>query len=189
MARPTLCRIRKLNKTEVKISAKNMRQLFVDCDPFYIKNHCRGSCCTKSNNELSVAIAPNEEAHIEKLGGRVVRGLLQPREGKGGCPFQNDRGLCGVHSKGQPIGCAISPFHINFNNTIIIRFRYLCMNCHRKGTMPAYKVFRRSLDLMFDEEEAMWINNHLDAGGEDIWVWMKSDVLKIMQGNRKTRMS
>lgn len=91
----------------------------------------------------------NEEIEkISKSGGCVINGILQLENGK--CPFKY-QGLCGLHESGtKPFGCIMSPFNLNKNNTLIIRHRYISMCCYgTKKSLPAYKVHRKSLELIF----------------------------------------
>ena len=173
-------------RVRVKISSKSVRALFVDCNVDYIKENCKGICCFNSKGILNVAIAPREERHIKTLGVEVKQGQLQPKQGEKRCPFQRQNGLCKIHKK-KPIGCAISPFNLTANGIVIIRFRNLCMNCHKNGTIPAYKVFRKSLEAMFGKKETKRICLHLDAGGNDMRADMFGDVWEDLMFNRKTR--
>jgi hypothetical protein len=61
------------------------------------------------------------------------------------------------------------------------------MKCHKEGTIPAYKVFRTSLEVMFGRKEARRICVHLDGGGGDIEAKMFGDVWEDLMLNRKTR--
>lgn len=183
----TLFTIKKSNKVRVRISSKCMKVLFVECDIAYIKSNCKGSCCFNSKKLLSVAVSPSEENNIKKQGGIIINGLLQPKKGEKKCPFQRENGLCKIHKKGQPIGCLISPFNLTKNNTVIVRYRNLCMKCHKEGTIPAYKVFRRSLDVMFGRKEAIRICNHLDSKNNDVWSFMKRSIYVVLCSNARIR--
>jgi len=171
---------------KVKVSSKLMRSLFVDCNVDYIKEHCKGSCCFNSKGILNVAIAPREELYIKSLGMKVENGFLQPNAGEKRCPFQRQNGLCKIHKR-KPIGCAVSPFNLSEKGIVIVRFRNLCMNCHKKGTIPAYKVFRKSFEIMFGKKETRRICTHLDDGGGDIEANMFGDIWEDLVFNRKTR--
>lgn len=71
-------------------------------------------------------------------------------------------GLCSLHySQDKPFGCIASPFTINDNDTLIIRYRYSRMKCHGDGSY-SYVAFRPSLDLIFGKDEAEKICNELD---------------------------
>ena len=182
----TLISLKTPKRMQVKISSKSMRALFVNCDVDYIKVNCKGVCCFNSKGILNVAIAPRENCYIESLGMEIKDNLLQPNQGEKRCPFQRKNGLCKIHKK-KPIGCAISPFNLTANNVVIVRFRNLCMNCHKNGTIPAYKVFRKSLELMFGKKETKRVCNHLDNNGSDIMVGMFGDVWEDLIFNRKLR--
>ena len=174
------------NRVRVLVSSKWARVLFVPCSAGHVKHVCKGSCCFNSKGILNVTITPREEAYIEKLGGIVKNGFLQPRDGEKRCPFQHENGLCKIHKK-KPIGCAISPFNLSGHNTVVIRYRYVCMNCHKDGTVPAYKVFRKSLDVMFGKKESRRICEHFDNGGGNIMAYMFGDVWEDLVFNRKAR--
>lgn len=182
----TLIVLKTPKRVPVKISSKSIRALFVDCDVNYIKENCKGSCCFNSKGILNVAIAPREERYFKLLGAVIKQGHLQPKQGEKRCPFQRQNGLCKTHRE-KPIGCAISPFNLTANNIVIVRFRNLCMNCHKNGTIPAYKVFRKSLELMFGKKETKRVCNHLDNNGSDIMVGMFGDVWEDLMFNRKIR--
>ncbi len=182
----TLFKKKRTNRVTVKISAKYMNTLFRECNSVYVKTHCKGICCRNSKGKLNVTIAPREVRYIQSLGGIVKEGTLQPKTDQQWCPFQKQNGLCSTH-KNPPIGCAVSPFNINANNTLIIRYRNLCMNCHKTGTIAAYKVFERSLRVMFGKRESNRIYLHLDNGGGDIMASMFKDVWEDLTYNRNIR--
>ena len=173
-------------RVKVKISAKCVRMLFVQCDSFYVKNNCKGNCCRNSNKKLNVTIAPRERHYIESIGGRVRNGFLLPNEDGIWCPFQKENGLCAVHKK-APVGCMVSPFNITVKNTVVIRNRNLSMKCHKKGILPAYHVFKRSFDVMFGKRESKRICVHFDKGGSDVYAYMFGDVWEDLQYNLKIR--
>jgi Fe-S-cluster containining protein len=173
-------------RVPVTISSKAMRATFVNCDVDYIKEYCKGSCCFNSKGILNVAIALREEHYIKSLGMKVKNGLLQPKQGETRCPFQRRNGLCKIHKR-KPIGCAISPFNLTVNSIVIVRYRNLCMNCFKNGTIPAYKVFRKSLEAMFGKKETRGICEDLDDGCGDVQAMMFGDVWEDLILNRKTR--
>ena len=179
----TLLKPKKSDFVRVKISAKFMRLKFVDCNASYIVHNCKGSCCQKGDGTTMIAIAKQEVKRIRELGGIVHKGILKGSP----CMFKNPHGLCTIHKTGQPLGCGISPFALNKNNTLIIRHRYLTMKCHKEGTIPAYKVFRRSLDIIFGEQSASYICRLLDDNRGDFRTKMKKDIYKIMKDNESTR--
>ena len=181
-----LFKIKTPKRVQVTISSAAMRATFVNCDTDYIKENCKGSCCFNSKGILNVTIAPREEKYIKSLGMEIKNGLLQPKQGEKRCPFQRQNGLCKIHKR-KPIGCAISPFNLTVNSVVIVRYRNLCMNCHKNGTIPAYRVFRASLDAMFGKKEQRRICDHLDNDGHDIVAGMFGDVWEDLMLNRKTR--
>lgn len=64
------------------------------------------------------------------------------------------------------------PSH-NSGGTLIVRNRYKLLRCYDEGKkLPAYEVFRASLDLIFGEEEAARIVAHVDGGGGDLYARM-----------------
>lgn len=182
----TLFKKKRTNRVSVKISSKCMNTLFVRCDMSYVKSHCKGVCCRNSKGKLNVAISPRESHHIESLGGIIKEGKLQPKIEEQWCPFQKENGLCVIHKK-APIGCIVSPFNLNANNTVIIRYRNLCMSCHKEGTIAAYKVFENSLKAMFGKKEANRIYLHLDNNGGDMQAFMFKDVWEDLNYNRNIR--
>ena len=181
-----LFKVKTPKRVQVIVSSKSLRALFVNCDIEYIKKTCKGSCCFNSKGILNVAIAKREEKYIKSLGMKVKNGFLQPKQGEKRCPFQRENGLCKIHKK-KPIGCAISPFNITVNNVVIVRYRNLCMNCHKNGMIPAYRVFRTSLEVMFGKKEQRRICDHLDNNGSDIAVGMFGDIWEDLMLNRKIR--
>lgn len=160
------------NFIPVKISAKSARQPFNGCDPDYIANVCHSSCCQSSASPTGtmITIHPSEIDTIEARGGVIDNGLLQPKQGEKRCPFKTDEHLCGLHfTDDKPFGCIASPFTVNKNNTLIVRNRYRMLKCYNDGKkMPAYEAFRASLDLLFGDDEAERICEHLSNGGGDM---------------------
>jgi Fe-S-cluster containining protein len=181
-----LFKLKTPKRVQVTISSKSLRALFVNCDVNYIKANCKGSCCFNSKGILNVAIVPREELYMKSLGMKIKQGYLQPKQSEKRCPFQRANGLCKIHKR-KPIGCAISPFNLTVNSVVIVRYRNLCMNCHKNGTIYAYKVFRKSLEAMFGKKETRCICNHLDYGGNDIRVAMFGDIYEDLMLNRKIR--
>ncbi|MEK0337679.1 MAG: YkgJ family cysteine cluster protein, partial [Nitrosopumilus sp.] len=116
----------------------------------------------------------------------IKNGLLQPNKDEKWCPFQKQNGLCRIYKK-KPIGCTISPFNLTNKNTVIIRYRNLCMTCHKKGIFPAFKVFRKSLEIMFGKKETKRIYAHLNNGGGDIDAYMFSDIWEDLKYNINVR--
>ena len=169
---------------DVKVSEKMARLLFHGCDEDYVENVCHSSCCDSTTSESGtlITIHPAEQEKIEKHGGVVVGGMLQPINRK--CPFKDGRSLCMLHNTdAKPFGCIASPFTLNDNSTLIVRNRYRLLKCYGDGGKPAYVVFRTSLDLIFGKIEAERICVHLDSGGGDIIAKMPLSSYKMLIDN------
>lgn len=152
----------------IRVSAASMRQRFHGCDPDYIANVCKGSCCRSSKGGILVTIHRNETAAVEAVGGIVDNGFLVPINGR--CGFQTDDNLCGLHNTdAKPFGCIVSPFTLTRNGaTLIVRNRYRLLKCYRDGDVPAYIAFRASLERLFGRGVTRAITAHLDNGGGDL---------------------
>jgi hypothetical protein len=166
--------------------------MFTQCGPDCIAmNGCKGNCCDAPSRPTGtmITVHPSEQAHIERLGGVVVGGMLQPRPGEKVCPFKKD-GLCGLHFGGpKPVGCTISPFTLNPNGTLIIRNRYRVLPCFKgKGRKDfAYRVFRSSLDAIFGKANTAVLCAHLDAGGGDVQVPISEPMRRLLLDNDKLK--
>lgn len=174
----------------VKISAASMRQPFHGCEPTYIAKVCHASCCDSSASPTGtlITIHPVEERTIRRLGGRVKRGLLQPRRGERRCPFKTETSLCELHgTETKPFGCIVSPFTLNANDTLVIRNRYRLLRCYkdnRDGLAPsAYLAFAESLVLLFGRRKANEIARYLDDGGGDLSVDMSELMYNMVKDN------
>ena len=157
----------------VKVSAKSARLLFNGCDPLFIASICHSRCCDSPGRPtgMMVTVHPFEQHRIEKRGGVVADGFLQPSNGCRGCPFKSlETHLCGLHGSGdKPFGCIASPFTLNQNDTLIVRNRYKLLPCYKAGRLiPAYRAFSESLSLIFGKTEAERIVEHLDNDGDDL---------------------
>ena len=129
----------------IKISEKWLQYKF-NCNIDTILNLCHGRCCEGSNRIL-VSLLPEEEIYFKSLGYNIENHLLMPINKK--CPFKLDSGLCKLHeTTDKPFGCIASPFTLNKNNTLIVRYRYSRLCCAGSG-QPAYKTFYPSLELLF----------------------------------------
>lgn len=170
----------------IKISSASMRQLFNGCDPEYIKNVCHATCCEGKSQPESVMITihPSEELKIKQAGGTIKNGFLQPKENKK-CCFKNEYNLCNLHATNEkPFGCIASPFTLNSNDTLIIRNRYRLLKCYNDGNrLPAYIIFKKSLELIFGEEKIAKLVYHLDNGGDDLIVTMSLKNYQILIDN------
>lgn len=171
----------------VKISAASARQEFAGCRPDYIRDVCHARCCDAPSSPVGtmITIHPTEEPRIVALGGTVIDGMLQPREGERVCMFRDDAYLCTLHEdEDKPFGCVASPFTLNRNGTLIVRNRYRQLVCFKDGDrIPAYRAFSDSLDLIFGTEEAARITAHLDSGGGDLIVPIAADTRAILLDN------
>lgn len=178
---------------KVKVSAKMARLPFNGCDPDYIRDVCKASCCHSSTSPsgIMVTIHPSEVDAIESLGGKVKDGLLQPKAGCRVCPFKNAENLCGIHFSGKkPFGCIASPFTLNNGNTLIVRNRYKLLKCYDDGKkIPAYVAFRASLDLIFGKEESARVCAHFDKGGGDIYAEMSEENFSKLKVNDEIKKS
>jgi len=171
----------------IKVSAKSAMQLFRGCTPDYIVENCHGRCCRGSNG-ISVAIGASEEDRIASRGGVVINGLLQA-DRRGWCPFQQDDGLCALHSgDDKPLGCRVSPFTINNNNTLIVRNRYRLLRCFKGGTVPAYIAFHSSLEALFGSN-ALDIASRLSNGDGDLVYPIPHDKYVTIMENAQNRTS
>ncbi len=149
----------------VRVSAKWARHLFA-CSPEYIESTCRGRCCQGTGRNM-VAVT-RDEADVQAILGKTAVGGLLQADWRGLCPWKHNMGLCGLHgTRDKPLGCVASPFKVNASGTLIIRHRYVQMNCHGHG-QPAYLVFNASLVALFGEAEAGRITSLLDGGSGDI---------------------
>jgi Fe-S-cluster containining protein len=173
----------------VKVSAASARQEFNGCDPDYIRTTCHASCCRSSTSPTGtmITVHPTEEAAIRARGANVINGLLQPKPGAKRCPFQNTgTHLCDIHfTPDKPFGCIASPFTLTKNGqTLIIRNRYRSLKCYKDGKrLPAYVAFRASLDLIFGNETAQRIHDHLAGGGGDLTVGMPARSFAMLTDN------
>jgi hypothetical protein len=120
-----------------------------------------------NKNKMLVTISESEQYKLSKYGVKVVDNLLQPKDGHTGCPFKIDS-LCSIHnSNDKPIGCILSPFALNKNNTLIIRNRYKNFKCFKaEGSVEVYKAFPKSLEMIFGrtllDEIIVKVNNCKD---------------------------
>jgi len=146
----------------VAVSGKWARHLF-DCSVEHILEHCHGGCCEGANG-IMVCLLPAEVVKQEAAGFATNGELLLRDTVTGKCPHKLASGLCAVHDTDlKPFGCIASPFTLNRNDTLIVRYRYSRMKCHGEGK-PAYVVFRSSLDLLFGVDEAERVCAELAKG-------------------------
>tara|TARA_R100000049_G_C1925092_1_gene69623 strand:+ start:194 stop:718 length:525 start_codon:yes stop_codon:yes gene_type:complete len=165
----------------IKISKKWLLHKF-PCSVDYIKNVCHGRCC-QGTGRILVSLLPEEQEYHRKMGKKVEKGLLQANI-RCVCPYKRVDGLCDIHYINKPFGCVVSPFKINSNNTLIMRHRYTKLKCHGTGE-PAYKKFRNSLDLLFDESEGKSICDRIEENCTNIHAYIDDEVyneLKYLEG-------
>lgn len=158
---------------KVKISYKSLIQLFHPCDEEFIKNVCHGYCCHSHSGDGTAHIVINESdvPKLKKYKPELVvkDGILQT--GKI-CIFKDENGLCILHNTPDyPFGCRLSPFTLNKNNTLIIRNRWRLLKCFKatEGKIPAYKVFRESMDVIFGERESQRIIDFIEKNKCDLY--------------------
>lgn len=171
----------------VRISAKSARLKFNGCEPEFIRTVCHGRCCEAPSSKpgILVTIDAAEKPRLEALGARVVGGLLQPAPEQRLCPFKTSVHLCGLHeTPDKPFICIVGPFHLNANNTLIVRNRYKLLKCYNTGPrLPAYKAFHSSLVTLFGAEGAATITTHLDSGGGDLVMQMPAESYRMLVEN------
>lgn len=165
---------------EVKVSNKMAKLKFNGCDPEYIKNVCKASCCQSSVSKTGtlITIHPSEEQKLkDNYKVNIENGLLQPSKGEKRCPFKSEENLCSLHyTDDKPFGCIASPFTLNKNNTLIVRNRYKLLKCYNDGNkIPAYKAFRESLNLIFGREEAERVCKELDSSNKDVIAYISKE--------------
>jgi len=149
----------------IKISTNWLNKKFL-CSYDYILKECKGRCC-QSSDKILISLLPNEINNFIELGRKVENNLLCA-DSRNICPEKNDNGLCNLHNTHlKPFGCIASPFTINKNNTLIIRYRYSRLKCFGNGE-PAYKVFKPSLDLIFGKDESERICKEIQENKTDI---------------------
>lgn len=169
----------------VKISGKSLLQEFDGCDPDFIRNVCKGSCCESSVSKTGtlITIHPTEEVMIKNIGGIVVDNLLQPVNRK--CQFKTAENLCSLHfTEYKPFGCSASPFKLNNKDTLIIRNRYRSLKCFKNGRrLPAYKAFQSSLIKIFGIDETQRISGLIEEGILEIYSPIEERIYKILKDN------
>lgn len=166
----------------IKVSAKSARLKFIECGPECIKTkNCTAKCCDAPSrpNGMLVTVLPQEEVALKKRGAAVVDGILQPEHDCRGCPFKGLDHLCRLHdTPDKPFGCIASPFMLNKCNTLVVRNRYKLLPCYDSSNgLPAYQMFKSSLELLFGTRTQKLII-HLDNDGGDIYINMEPQIYK-----------
>lgn len=160
---------------KIKISKSWLTKKF-PCSEGYILNTCKGRCCQGSGDKILVSLLPEEEKTQKEMGYDIEGGKLKPFNNF--CPHKNLNGLCRLHNTPQkPFGCILSPFTINKNNTLVIRYRYSRLKCFNKG-IEAYKVFRNSLVQLFGENQTTEIIEKIEKDDNNIYAEIKEDTLQ-----------
>lgn len=162
------------------LSAAQARQPFHGCTPDYIASTCHASCCRSSSHPYGFihAVPTQQEREGLEAHGATIddEGLLQPRPGEKGCPFQDGAShLCQLHGDpAKPIGCIASPFTVSRTGRLVIRNRYRLLRCFKDGDppLPAFQAFSSALEIILGREEAQRATRHLEAGGGDLWVML-----------------
>ena len=75
---------------DINISWKMLKLKFKECEPNYILNHCKGSCCQSSVNKSGTLITihkSEEEDLIKNFNVNINNGILESVNKK--CPFKN----------------------------------------------------------------------------------------------------
>lgn len=175
----------------VKISIAWMLQKF-RCDVDYISSVCHGRCCEGSGKVL-ISLLPEEEVWQSDNGFKVAKCLLLPDSRTHKCPHKTVVGLCSLHgTPNKPFGCIASPFTINKNDTLIIRYRYISLRCHNADRgEPAYKTFKPSLVMLFGEQEYHRIIKIIQYKGNDAVSWMPVEnyrKLKYLDNIKKVKL-
>ena len=169
-----------VDKISIKISSKFLNMKF-KCSVDYIENVCHGSCCSKGNGDLLICLLPDEVEYQNNNGFKTINGKMCADEKTKRCPHQNKLGCCDLHYTGhKPTGCIVSPFKINKNNTLIIRYRYVMMKCRVKdsevGGDFAYNVFKPSLIKIFGEEQTNEIITKLKNNVQNIVAYVDKNM-------------
>ena len=147
----------------------------------------KGECDRLRTNKFQESIAIHKKMglgpSVEKLGGKVIDGWLQPRKDETLCPFKNDYHLCSLHhTPFKPMGCIISPFMLNKNDTLVVRNWYKFLKCYdKKDGQPAYKTFKTSLITLFGAELTTLLTKHLNKRGGNMTLEMTEEVYRILK--------
>lgn len=179
MALFPLCDHRGADRTvPVKVSAAMMRLPFEGCSPDYIRDVCHGRCCHLPKHPFGtiVRVEPDQAPALRKRGAVVKGGVLQTVDKK--CVFHApETGFCNLHGTAdKPRNCIQSPFILTTRDTLIVRNRYRMLICFKAApALPAYRAFRSALNLLFGDQEAQRIVDHLEVGGGDLIAQMRGD--------------
>lgn len=158
------------NMVRIKINPRSLRQPFRPCDPDFIRDVCRASCCRSSVDPSGIAhvIAPDEIQTWRDLGVEVAdSGKVAAVNRR--CPFQDgETHQCQIHEDpAMPKGCIISPFTINDSGTLIVRNRYRLLKCFKaEGAIPVHLAHRLSLVTLFGDEQVEHLERVMLSGDE-----------------------
>jgi Fe-S-cluster containining protein len=176
--------------TRVTVSAASMRQLFRPCDPVFIAEVCKASCCRSTTDPTGIAVTVTDTVEADRIraeGATVDPVTLRIEPVNRRCPFQDrDTHLCGLHDGRQPFGCVASPFTLSKRDTLIVRNRYRMLKCFKaEGAIPAYRAHPASLAIILGAEQAAAVTAHLDAGGGDYQADVPADVVAWLHGKNE----
>jgi hypothetical protein len=152
---------------------------FHGCEPEYIRDVCRGRCCHAPSRPggTLITIHRNEAEAIAARGGTVLNGRLVTQ---GACTFKDpDSALCALHeTPDKPFGCIASPWTLSQPRgvSLIVRNRYKMLVCYATNTerrggdasgfQPAFRAFRRGLNLILGDAEAARVCGLLEHYGD-----------------------
>ncbi len=136
---------------------------------------------------MRVYIADAELKAIREKGGVAIDNFLLPTSRDGLCPFKDVHHLCTLHNTPhKPLGCIVSPFALNKNDTLIIRNRYKFLKCYDQEVgEPAYRTFRKSLIALFGIIEVNKLTTHLDNNGNDVTLPMDDHIYSVLKQREK----
>jgi len=165
----------------IKVSSKSLNLLFHPCTENFITNVCKGKCC-QGSDRIMVTIHESEIIDEKFNGEKVINNFLIP-DHRNLCPFKNISGLCNIH-KNKPIGCIFSPFTLNKNNTLIIRYRYIQLPCYRikENKAPSYIAFRKSLETIF-KDNVDFVIDKIIKDKVDFYINIDEDIYNKLKEN------
>lgn len=173
----------------MKVSARSCRLKFIQCGPDCIAKGCTAKCCDAPTSPTGIRVyaSPAEARQLTRHGIKTVRGMIQPKPGCRVCPAKTEAHLCGLWQQpARPFGCIASPFMLNKNGTLVVRNRYKLLPCYDKERgKPAYVTFCGSLFAIFGQVKTWALVNHLEQGGDDIYLSMDDRIHRKLVGREK----
>ena len=132
-----------------------------------------------------ITIHPSEKEQTEKLGEKVVNGILETGDK---CPFKTSEDLCSIHSD-KPFGCMASPFTLNARDTLIVRNRYRRLRCFRvkEGKVAVYIAHRISLDMLLGKKEAQRVIDYIEKNRCDLMAEISMENYQKLKDNDKIK--